>query len=47
MRAQIKDLLQMENLSIDHKAGLHAYISDNLSSQISKLVLKSGQSQKD
>jgi tetrahydromethanopterin S-methyltransferase subunit H len=28
----------MENLSIDHKVGLHAYISDNLGSQIHKLI---------
>ena len=46
-RSQIKNSLQTENLSIDHKVGLHAYISDNLSSQISELVSKSGQSQKD
>ena len=46
-RSQIKDSLQTENLSIDHKVGLHAYILDNLSSQISGLVSKSGQSQKD
>ena len=37
-RSQIKNSLQMENLSIDHKVGLHAYISDNLGSQIHKLV---------
>ena len=46
-RSQIKDSLQMDNLSINLKVGVHAYISDNLSSQISKLVSKSGQSQKD
>jgi hypothetical protein len=45
--SQIKDLLQMDNLSTDHKAGLHAYTLDNLSSQFSKLVSKLGQSQKD
>ena len=38
MRSQIKDLLQMDNLSIDHKGELHAYTSDNLFSQISNLV---------
>ena len=41
---EIANPLQIENLSIDHKVGLHAYISNNLSSQISKLVSKSGQS---
>ena len=37
-RSQIKDSLQTKNLSIDHKVGLHAYISDSLGSQIHKLV---------
>lgn len=44
MRSQIKDLLEMENLSIDHKAKLHAYTSTNIFSQINILVSKSGQS---
>ena len=35
---QIKYLLKMGNIHIDHKEELHVYASDNLCSQISNLV---------
>ena len=40
IQSQIKDLLKMVNISTDHKRNIYVYASDNLFSQINKLVLK-------
>ena len=40
MQSEIKDLLKMENIGIDHKEYIYDYASDNLCSQIHKLVWK-------
>jgi ribonuclease HI len=37
---EIKDLLKMENIGTNHKEYIYVYASDNLCSQINKLVLK-------
>ena len=40
IQSEIKDLLKMENIGTDHKGYIYVYASDNLCSQINKLVLK-------
>ena len=39
IQSEIKDLLIMENIGTDHKGYIYVYASDNLCSQINKLVL--------
>ena len=39
IQTKIKDLLKMENIGTDHKGYIYVYASDNLCSQINKLVL--------
>ena len=38
IQSEIKDLLKMENIGTDHKGYIYVYASDNLCSQINKLV---------
>ena len=40
IQSEIKDLLKMENIGTDHKEYIYDYASDNLCSQIHKLVSK-------
>ena len=40
IQSEIKDLLKMENIVTDHKEYIYVYASDNLSSQVKKLVSK-------
>ena len=40
IQSKIKDLLKMANIGIDHKGYIYVYASDNLCSQINKLVSK-------
>ena len=40
IQSEIKDLLKMENIGTDHKEYIYDYASDNLCSQIYKLVSK-------
>ena len=40
IRPETKDLLKMENIGTDHKGYIYVFASDNLCSQINKLVLK-------
>ena len=40
LQSKIKDLLKMENIGTDHKGYIYVYASDNLCSQINKLVSK-------
>lgn len=40
IQSEIKDLLKMENIGTDHKGYIYVYTSNNLCSQINKLVSK-------
>ena len=40
IQSEIEDLLKMENIGIDHKGYIYVYTSDNICSQINKLVSK-------
>ena len=40
IQSKIKDLLKMENIGTNHKEYIYVYASDNLCSQINKLVSK-------
>ena len=40
IQSEIKDLLKIENIGTDHKEYIYDYASDNLGSQIHKLVSK-------
>ena len=42
MQSEIKDLLKMENIGTDQKEYIYVYASDNICSQINKLVLRRG-----
>ena len=42
IQSKIKDLLKMENIGTDQKEDIHVYASDNICSQINKLVSKRG-----
>ena len=40
IQSEIKDLLKIENIGTDHKGYIYVYASDNICSQINKLVSK-------
>lgn len=42
IQSKIKDLLKMENIGTDQKEYIYVYASENICSQINKLVLKKG-----
>ena len=46
IQSEIKDLLKTTNIGIDHKGYIYVYASDNICSQINKLVSKRGRVRK-
>ena len=46
IQSEIKDLLKMENIGTDQKDHIYVYASDNICSQINKLVSKRGRVRK-